>query len=328
MPAPDLLPFRPFDVSVVVPVIDRVDDPETVYTAYRDAIAAVTANFEFIYVLDGPQTGVADKLAALRACGEPIKVIELPRGYGEAACITIGTERAGAERIALLPPYLQIEPATLTGLLPLLDEADLIAPCRDRKGDVLISRARGKAFEVLARASGARKDDLGCHVRLFRRRVMTDVELRDDQHRFLPILAEHAGFKVVRVMAPQARADRRYRHHGPRAYIGRVLDVVAMTFLLKFIQKPFRFFGAIGLGTIATGLLISLALLVDKFANGKALADRPALLLGTLLIVLGLQIAAVGLIAEIVIFTRSRARPTYRVDHIAEHPTGAAVAAE
>lgn len=306
------------ELSIVVPVIDRFDDPDTVYRAYRDAIARVTGAFEFIYVLDGSHPQLAKRLEALIAAGEPISIIDLPRGYGEAACITIGTERARAERIALLPPYLQIEPSVIPDLIPLLDNVDVVAPCRNRKGDVFASRARGKAFEVLARASGARKDDLGCHVRLFRRRVMNDVELRDDQHRFFPILAEHAGFRVERVMAPQAAADRRYRHHGPRAYVGRVLDVVAMSFLIKFIQKPFRFFGAIGLTTIAAGLLIDLALLIDKLATGKALGDRPALLLGTLLVVLGLQIAAVGLIAEIVIFTRSRARPTYRVDHIVE----------
>jgi len=329
MLSPDMTAFgRTVDVSVVVPVIDRFDDPEAVFSAYRDAVAATTDAYEFIYVLDGPHPWLETKLAALREAGEPIAVINLPRGCGEAACITIGSERARADKVALLPPYLQIEPRTITELLPLLDEAHFIAPCRDRKGDVFFSRARGKAFEVIARASGARKDDLGCHVRLYRREVMNDVELRDDQHRFLPILAEHAGFKVVRVMAPQAAADRRYRHYGPKTYVSRVLDVFAMSFLLKFIQKPFRFFGAIGLGTIVAGLAVCLALAFDKFVNGQPLADRPALLLGALLIVLGLQIAAVGLIAEIVMFTRARARPTYRIDHVVERPSGMAAAAE
>lgn len=324
----DTIPFaRHVDISAVLPVIDRFDDPEQVYFSYRDAMAAVSDAYELIYVLDGSHPWLTSKLTALAADGEPIRIIDLPRGCGEAACITVGVERAQSDRILLLPPYLQIEPAAIPDLVSLLQQADLVAPCRDRKGDLLVSRARGKAFEVLARAVGARRDDLGCHVRLFHRRVLDEIDLRHDQHRFLPILAEHAGFKVTRVMAPQATADRCYRHHGPRAYVGRVLDVVAMSFLLKFVQKPFRFFGAIGLVTIAIGLLIDLALAIDKLVYGEPIADRPALLLGTLFLVLGLQIAAVGLIAEIVIFTRSRARPTYRIDHVVEQPANS-VAAE
>jgi len=312
------------EVSAVVPVVDRVDDPEAVYFAYRDAIAAATSNFEFVYVLDGSHDRLREALERLRASGEPITIVTMPRSYGEAAAIGIGCEHARGDRIALLPAYLQIDPASITAMIPMLDSTDFVAPCRDRKGDVFASRARGKAFEVVARVSGARSDDLGCHVRLFRRAVMNDVELRDEQHRFLPILAEHAGYRVTRVMAPQAEADRRFRHHGPRAYLGRLLDLFAVSFLLKFIQKPFRFFGAIGLAGIIVGIGINLWLVVEKVALGKGMGDRPALLLATLLIVLGLQIAAVGLIAEIIIFTRARARPTYRIDHIVERdPAGA-----
>ena len=48
------------------------------------------------------------------------------------------------------------------------------------------------------------------------------------------------------------------------------------------------------------------------------MGDRPMLLLAVLMVVLGIQIAAIGLIAEIVIFTRSKGTPTYHIDHISE----------
>ena len=63
------------------------------------------------------------------------------------------------------------------------------------------------------------------------------------------------------------------------------------------------------------GLAISLWLTVDKvFGSGEALRDRPLLLLGSLLLVLGIQTLSIGLLGEIIIFTHARKLKDYTVD--------------
>jgi hypothetical protein len=48
------------------------------------------------------------------------------------------------------------------------------------------------------------------------------------------------------------------------------------------------------------------------------LADRPALLLGVLMIVLGLQVIALGLIGEIIVFANSRQIRGVPVERVVE----------
>ena len=225
--------------------------------------------------------------------------------------------------INVLPLRQESGEVTLSAIVAALDRADLVAACRDRSGDHWASRLRNGALQRLAHLAGSPTQDMGCLVRAFRRRVLEDVLLQGEHLRFLPLLAQNAGFVVEQMTLPQAASDRRFRMHGPSVYLGRLLDVIAVAFLLRFMQRPFRFFGTIGFIMAAIGVALGSVLVVQRLVFHVALADRPALLLATLLVVLGIQIGAVGLIAEIIIFTRSGRMNTFHVDRVVEHEESA-----
>lgn len=316
----------PIDLSVIVPVGGRYDEPTSVYRAYRRALRTTGYNVEFIYVLDTPSPALAGTLRSLAARGEPIFVIELAQPFGESVCLNVGVERARGQRLLMVPPYLQIEPHALPRLVAALDRVDLAAAVRDRRDDHVLNRARAWGLAQIAKVAGPAIRDLGCMVVACRRRVLAELTLQDEHHRFLPLLARTSGFTVEHLLLPQAMPDKRFRPHSPALYVARVLDLLGIAFLLRFVQRPFRFFGSVG-GTMAlAGLLLGLALSFEKLVLNVPLAERPALLLATMLVVLGVQIAAVGLIAEIIIFTRSKRLTTYRVEEIVEHPLAAPVA--
>ncbi|MGZ8253380.1 MAG: glycosyltransferase [Burkholderiaceae bacterium] len=316
----------PVDLSVIVPVSERYDEPTSVYRAYRRALRMSGHRVEFIYVLDTPSPALATTLRSLAARGEPIIVIELAQSFGESVCLNVGVERAQGERLLMVPPYLQIEPHALPRLVAALDRVDLAAAVRDRRDDHAFNRLRAWGLAQIAKVAGPAIRDLGCMVVACRRRVLTELTLQDEHHRFLPLLARSAGFTVEHLVLPQAMSDKRFRPHGPRLYLARLLDLLGIAFLLRFVQRPFRFFGSVG-GTMAVaGLVLGLFLSFEKLVLNVPLAERPALLLATMLVVLGVQIAAVGLIAEIIIFTRSGRLTTYRVDEIAEHRAAPIVA--
>jgi hypothetical protein len=89
-------------------------------------------------------------------------------------------------------------------------------------------------------------------------------------------------------------------------------------FLVRFTKKPLRFFGMVGVSTFAIGALLVIWLVMDRLFFGHALAARPALLLSSLLVVLGLQLFALGLLGELIIFTHAKALKDYQVERVVQ----------
>lgn len=308
----------PVEISALIPVLDRYDSPQDVWEAYRDMLVATGRSFEVIYVIDDPNSLAAALIGRIRAENPNVRMIRFNRSFGEAACLMEAARQATGSIFLVLPAYLQVEPRTIALLVDELGEADVATAVRDRRGDRTVHRIRAWIFRRVAAFAGSRFDDPGCAVRAVRSEVFEELLLQDEQHFFLPLLAEQKGFSVRQVELPQARGDRRFRLHRPSAYLGRMLDLIALGFLAAFIQKPFRFFGTIGASIFSVGLAIGIFVLIERQFFGVPVADRPLLLLTALLIVLGVQIGAVGLIAEIVIFTRTQSPSTYRIEKIVE----------
>ena len=95
-----------------------------------------------------------------------------------------------------------------------------------------------------------------------------------------------------------------------------LLDIFTIFFLVRFTKKPLRFFGMVGLTIFGIGSLLVAWLIVEKLFFGQGLAARPALLLSTLLVVLGLQLFALGLLGELIIFTHARAIKDYQIERV------------
>ncbi len=73
------------------------------------------------------------------------------------------------------------------------------------------------------------------------------------------------------------------------------------------------------LRTFGIGALLTAWLVLDRLFFSQPLADRPALLLSSLLVVLGLQLFALGLLGELIIFTHARAIKDYQIAEVVRH---------
>ncbi len=306
-------------VSVVIPVSDRYDTPEALYEDYRRALSSLNAELEFIYVIDGQREAVQQSLQALQARGEPIRIISLGRRFGEATALSIGFRHCHSDAIITLPAFYQVDPSDLPRVVAGLASADMVTGRRWPREDSLVNRLQTRLFFLLVwfltRASFR---DLGCNVRALRRRVCDEVMLYGDQHRFLPVLATHQGFRVAEVDLRQSKRDRFRRVYAPGIYVRRVLDLLTVFFLVRFTRKPMRFFGLLGTATAGIGGLYVVYLVFERLFLDVALADRPALLLSSLLVVLGVQIFAMGLIGELIIFTHARHLQEYAIEAIVD----------
>ena len=301
-------------ISVVVPVTQDPGDITSAYRSYRRALSELGKPVEFIYVLDGPLPGAMEALRVLKAAGEPIEILSFAHPFGEAAALTVGFRHAAGDVVFTLTPQLKVAPEALPTLLEGLATHDLIVARRVR-ADGQPSTQGGKFDRIVNALFKTSLRDIRCGVRAMRAEVAKELTIYGNQYQFLPLLAQAQGFLVREVDVPAARPPQRPQRLLP-VDISLVLDVVTIYFLLRFVRKPFRFFGGFGFGVLALGALFTAWLVVARLLFDVPLVDRPALVLSTLMIVLGIQIISVGLIGEIVAFTYAKDVRDYRVDRI------------
>lgn len=302
------------ELSIIIPVSERYDAVRALYNQYRDAVAQAVNTYEFIYVLDGGFDDVYSTLVSLRDEGEPVQIIRMARSFGEATAIMLGFENSSAERLLILPAYYQVESSALPDFIRSMNTQDMIAARRWPRRDSVLNRFETNVFNNLLQFITTHKfHDLGCGVRLIRRRVLEEITIYGDQHRFLPLLAAQRGFVVDERDIPQAEEDPRLRIYRPMVYLRRVLDLLALFFLIRFTKKPLRFFGVFGSILVLLSFAVLGTVTLERFILGVGLADRPALLLGVIFLVLGVQLFALGLIGELIIFTHAREIKEYAV---------------
>lgn len=305
------------ELSAVIPVGERYDDIRELYKDYKQGVSSSGRSCEFIFVLDGDHPDVLEQLIALQQQGEQLKVIKLSKAFGEATALTAGFDNSTGDIILTLPAYYQVEPSEIPKLIAELEHSDMAISYRwPRAGSKFELMRRNMFHKILKSFTGSAFNDLGCGVRAFKRMITQDVTIYGDQHRFLPVMANRVGFKVKEVHVAQSPKDNFRGVYRPREYLHRLLDIFTVFFLVRFTKKPLRFFGMIGTMTLAVGAAFLVYIIFERLFMGVPLGERPALLLSSLLVVLGVQILAMGLIGELIIFTHARDLKEYTVDEI------------
>jgi glycosyltransferase involved in cell wall biosynthesis len=314
----------PVEISVIIPVGERHGDAVELHQAYVAGLAQTGRSYEIIFVLDGPRQEFAAGLETLMRQGVPLTIIKLSRHFGESTALMAGFERAAGEVVLTLPAYFQIQGDQIGVLLGGLDTADVVTGRRWPRAGGGFEVLRRTAFHgLIAWVTGQRYRDLGCRARAMRRRVLEEISLYGDQHYFLGLLADRQGFRVREIDVRQSDKDRFTGHYRGREYAHRALDIFTVFFLVRFTKKPLRFFGMLGASTFGVGAVLVTWLVLDRLIFRHPLADRPALLLSSLLVVLGLQLFALGLLGELIIFTHARGIKDYQVDEVIQFPATA-----
>jgi glycosyltransferase involved in cell wall biosynthesis len=307
------------DVSVVIPVCEGHGDVREIYAQYARELASSGYSCEFIFVIDARDgKGIANE-RQLKELGPAIRMLALNRSFGEAAALSLGFEKARAPVIVTLPAYFQVEPRGICEVIKTLakNDMDLVVSRRFPVPDRLFSRLRSRVFHRLVRVvSGSTYRDLACGVRAMKRKVAEEVTLYGDLHYFFPILAYQRGFKIAEITVQPSRHDNGRRLFQPASYLRRLLDLLNLFFLVKFTRKPLRFFGSIGAALFASGTIITGYLGAYRLLGLGGIADRPLLILGVLLMVVGVQLFSIGLLGELIIFTHAREVKEYQIKDV------------
>jgi glycosyltransferase involved in cell wall biosynthesis len=307
-------------ISVIIPLIERAEAISTMHQRYYDCLASAgLSNFEFIYVVVPAYTQLINCLRDFQRNGQPVTIVELNRDFGEAAAIGVGVGKAKYDQILTLPPYEQVPCDMIPTLFDQQGEYDVIVVRRWPRIEQGIKKLQHNVLnKLLSRITDAPFGDIGSGIRLCQKDVFDEITLYGDFHRFLPMLAYEQGFSIKVVDIPQSTEDTKKSIQSPRNYISRLLDIITVIFLTKFNKRPLRFFGAIGSVTLITGFLGLAWIGIERIFMGVAAAERPAMLLFVLSAVLGVQLLAIGLVGETLIFTHAKDIKEYKVKQIHE----------
>ena len=300
-------------VTILVPVTGDPDNLADLYREYSAPLRDEGREFEFIFIAAPSCAMRIRDIERLVAAGEPVRGL-VAQTVSEATLLRVGASAARGDAIITLPAFHRVEAPALLLLLRRLDEgADFVVARRWPRRDAWVNRVQGWVFHWITKTlRGERLNDVSSGVHALRRDVINDLPLYGDLFRFLPILALGAGFNVAEVDTPQHPADRRARLYRPGVYVRRMLDVMGLFFLVRFTEKPLRFFGLVGASGLLTGSVILLVLFVERLL-GKGVADRPLMIIGVLLLVLGVQAIGLGLVGEIIVHLHIRRSRRYRV---------------
>ncbi len=316
---PDTLRASNAFVSVVIPVSNPQLDVEALVDGYSRPLLEAGLAYELIFVLDGVHGRVPKDLQELH---DPhVKMVHLQGdGLGESIALSAGAARARGRFIIQVPPYLQIEPVEIVKVVQTLETgADFVATWRHPRVDPWLNRLQSRLFNWMLRVvMGVRFHDLNSSVRGMRREVLEEVNVYGEMFRFLPVLAQRQGFDVVEVKVRHREEQGTFAFYGIGVYVRRVLDILAISFLTRFTQKPLRFFGILGVVAILLGIAISVNPLYNKVFLGDSLSDRPIFVLGSILVAFGVQLIGFGLVGEIIIFTQASHLRDYKIEEVLE----------
>jgi glycosyltransferase involved in cell wall biosynthesis len=308
-------------VSAIIPVLQDDGAVADLHLAYKAALHGEARQIEFIYVLARQSQQALATLSALKRAGEPLTVVVLSRWDGEGAALRSAFQRARGEAVLILSASLQVEPRDVPKVLAALDDSDMVVARRQSLHSSWFEAVQARLFQWLIRLLFGRTiSDPVCRVRAYRRRVLEEIAGYSVQQHFSPLLAVERGFHVAEVDVTPAQPGAGHRTRaGGFSLLRRLrlaLEAISLFVVLKFVHKPLRFFAMAGLPILLIGVIYTGYLAIERLFFGEPLADRPALVLAVLLIVLGIQVLALGLIGEIIIFVSGKRIKDYTIEKI------------
>jgi len=295
----------PDRLCLVLPAFNEADSLREVVTEALSVLAPSGFDLAVVVVDDGSTDGTGEVLAALTAADSRVSAIRFRRNRGKSAALRAGLARAGADIVVLMDADGQDDPAAIPALLAALGGGlDLVTGRRTIRQDRAVKRYTSRLYNrTTAVLTGVPGHDFNSGLKAMTREVASSLVLYGELHRYIPVLAHWAGFRVGEV-----DVNHRTRRHGTSKFGGNrfwrgFFDLITVNFLVRYNARPLHLFGAVGvlLGGVGAALL---AWMLALNLSGEKVGSRPALMAGMLLVILAVQVLSLGLIAELVVHAR------------------------
>ncbi len=291
-------------ISVIVPLFNEQDSLRELTAALKQQLMRLAGpKYEVLYINDGSTDRSGEILQDILATSSRISVITFRRNLGKSAALAAGFAEAQYGIVITLDADLQDDPQEFVNLIGKLAEGyDLVSGWKKQRHDPMSKTGPSKFFnKVTSIFSGIKLHDFNCGLKAYRKEVTESLQVYGELHRFLPALAYWQGFRVTEI--PVTHHPRKFgkSKFGSSRFFKGFLDLMSIVFTNRYGKRPLHLFGTIGTLMAIAGFIIDIWLTVQWSLGLTSLSNRPILLLGLLLILVGVQLISLGLLGEMIV---------------------------
>ncbi|NIM19619.1 MAG: glycosyltransferase [Candidatus Latescibacteria bacterium] len=288
-------------ISVVIPVYNEEESLEELFKKLEESAQQMKVDSEYIFVDDGSTDNSLEVLRSLHSRSPKVKVISFRRNYGKSAALSVGFREARGDVVFTIDADLQDDPMEFVNLLEKIESGvDLVSGWKQNRQDPWTKTIPSKLFNfVTSRLSGIRIHDFNCGLKAYRKEVVDALSIYGELHRFIPVLAGWEGFTVDEVPVQHFKRKHGRSKYGSKRLLNGLFDLITVMFITRRALSPLHFFGRISFLLFVIGLIPQVYFFI-QWLGGTGLRVRPIMLLGFVFIIVALQIASIGLLAEMI----------------------------
>jgi glycosyltransferase involved in cell wall biosynthesis len=265
------------------------------------ALQACSLPYEIIFVDDGSRDGSGALLEELCRQDPCVRVIQFRRNFGKSAALSAAFARVRGEIIITMDADLQDDPQEIPRFREKIAEGyDLVSGWKNPRLDPPTKTLPSKFFNfATSLATGVFLHDHNCGFKAYRREVIEELEIYGELYRYIPVLAYWRGFNVTEIEVRHRPRRFGRSKYGLARFVQGFFDLITVYFLIQYIRRPLHLFGWMGIAAFLSGLVINLYLTVLWFMGDRPIGNRPLLMLGVLLLIMGFQFFSFGLLGDI-----------------------------
>jgi glycosyltransferase involved in cell wall biosynthesis len=288
------------NLSIVIPLYDEAESLSELKTALDAAVRPLGGDYEYVFVDDGSNDGSLEVLRQLHTADpRHVRVLSFRRNQGKSAALAAAFQEVQGDVVVTLDADLQDDPAEIPKLLSALEAgSDLVCGWKKHRRDPISKRWPSKLFNrVTSRVSGVRLHDFNTGLKAYRLEVVRAIRVYGELHRFIPVLAAWQGFRIDEI--PVNHRPRKFGRSkfGAARFLNGLFDLTTVMFITRRGRSPLYFFGSLALVFLIVGLVIDAYFLV-LYLEGHGLRVRPLMLIGVGFVIVAIQFASMGLLAE------------------------------
>lgn len=291
------------EISIVIPFYNEQENVKELYTRLKKVLDAAGRSYEIIFVDDGSRDSTFKIAKGIQEADPVVGLVRLRRNFGQTAGLSAGFDHSKGDIIIAMDGDLQHFPEDIPLLLAKIDEGyDIASGWREKRVDNFILRRLPSlvANKLMAMLSGIKLHDFGTTFKAYRREVLENVELYGELHRFIPALASWQGVSIAEVPIQNIVRPQGKSKYGLSRTFRVLMDLLTVKFMISYVARPLHFFGLIGLAFFLIGFTIALIITLFYYFGDLIINQHLGnLIFSMLMMVLGVQLIAVGLSLEV-----------------------------
>jgi len=299
------------DISLIIPAKDEEQSiPELTQWISR-VMQTHGFSYEVIYIDDGSVDDTWCQIKKASEANPSIRGLKFNRNFGKSAALHMGFKAAQGDVVITMDADLQDSPDEIPELYKLIKEQKfhLVSGWKKKRHDPISKTLPSKFFNYVTRKiSGINLHDFNCGLKAYDVRVVKNITVYGEMHRYIPVLAKWAGFTKITEKVVEHR-ERKYGHSkfGWERFVRGFLDLLSITFVGRFAKRPMHFFGAWGIISFLLGFILTVTILWEKLDSvwiskvplKREIAEQPIFYLALVALVIGVQLFLTGFLAEL-----------------------------